>query len=85
MAGKSVLGLLLIPKPSTPQAREIDQVEIFYDAATLLPVGIHLTGTNGDRKTVLLLDLRRNEGIDESTLSIEQPDGFNVDVIPWRD
>jgi len=85
LAGKSVLGLLLVPKPSTTQAREIDQVEIFYDAATLLPVGIHLTETNGDRKTVLLRNLRRNEGIDESTLSIEQPDGFDVDVIPWRD
>ncbi len=83
LAGKSVRGLLLVPRASTPQAREIAQVEIFYDSATLLPVGINLTETNGDRKTVLLRKLRRNEGIDESTLSIEQPEGFNVDVIPW--
>ena len=85
LTGKSVLGLLLVPRPSTPQAREIVQVEIFYDSVTLLPVGIHLTETNGDRKTVLLRNLRRNEGIDEASLSIEQPDGFAVDVIPWRD
>ncbi len=85
LAGKSVRGLLLVPRASTPQAREIARVEIFYDSATLLPVGINLTETNGDRKTVLLRKLRRNEGIDEATLSIEQPDGFDVDVIPWRD
>ena len=85
LTGKSVLGLLLVPRPSTPQAREIVQVEIFYDSVTLLPVGIHLTETNGDRKTVRLRNLRRNEGIDEASLSIEQPDGFAVDVIPWRD
>jgi len=85
LADKSVLGLLLVPRPSTAQAREIVQVEIFYDSVTLLPIGIHLTETNGDRKTVRLRHLRRNEGIDEATLSIEQPDGFDVDVYPWRD
>ena len=83
LADKSVEGLLLVPRATTPQAREIVQVEIFYDSVTLLPVGINLTETNGDRKIVRLRDLRRNEGIDESTLSIEQPEGFNVDVIPW--
>jgi hypothetical protein len=85
LAGKPVEGLKLVPRPSTPQAREIAEVEIFYDAATLLPLGIVLTETNGNRKTVLLRHLKRNRGIDESKLSIEEPDpkDWQIDVRPW--
>ncbi len=85
LAGKPVEGLKLVPLPSTPQAKEIAEVEIFYDAATLLPLGIVLTETNGDRKTVMLRQLERNQGIDESKLSIEEPDPaqWQIDVRPW--
>ena len=86
LAGKPVEGLKLVPRPSTPQADEIVDVEIFYDAATLLPLGIVLTETNGDRKTVMLRHLKRNQGIDESKLSIEEPDpkDWQIDVRPWH-
>jgi len=85
LADKAVEGLKLVPRPSTPQAEEIAEVEIFYDAATLLPLGIVLTETNGDRKTVMLRHIKRNEGIDESKLSIEAPDpkDWQIDVRPW--
>jgi len=85
LEGRKVEGLKLVPRPSTPQAKEIAEVEIFYDAATLLPVGIVLTETNGNRKTVMLRHLKRNEGIDESKLSIEEPDPaqWQIDVRPW--
>ena len=85
LAGKQVEGLKLVPRPMTPQAKEIAEVEIFYDAATLLPVGIVLTETNGNRKTVMLRHLKRNQGIDESKLSIEEPDPaqWQIDVRPW--
>ncbi len=85
LAGKPIEGLKLVPRPSTPQAKEIAEVEIFYDAATLLPVGILLTETNGDRKTVMLRHLKRNQGIDESKLSIGEPDPakWQIDVRPW--
>ncbi len=85
LAGKPVEGLKLVPLPSTPQAKEIAEVEIFYDAATLLPLGIVLTETHGDRKTVMLRQLERNQGIDESKLSIEEPDPaqWQIDVRPW--
>ena len=85
LAGKPVEGLKLVPRPMTPQAKEIAEVEIFYDAATLLPVGIVLTETNGNRKTVMLRHLKRNQGIDESKLSIEEPDPaqWQIDVRPW--
>lgn len=85
LADKSVEGLRLVPRPGTPQAKEIAEVEIFYDSATLLPMGIALTETGGNRKTVLLRNLERNEGIDESKLSIEEPDPkeWQIDVRPW--
>jgi len=85
LEGRKVEGLKLVPRPSTPQAKEIAEVEIFYDAATLLPVGIVLTETTGNRKTVMLRHLKRNEGIDESKLSIEEPDPaqWQIDVRPW--
>jgi hypothetical protein len=85
LADKAVEGLKLVPRPSTPQAREIADIEIFYDTATLLPLGIVLTEISGQRKTVMLRNLQRNQGIDESKLSIEQPDPkqWQIDVRPW--
>ncbi len=88
LASRAVDGLLLVPKPGSAQAGDFEQVELFYDRDTALPVGICLTETNGDRKTVILRDLRRNRGVDEAKLSIEEPDaraGWNVDITPWQE
>ncbi len=88
LAGRDVDGLLLVPKPNTPQAQDFERAEIFYDRQSLLPVGVSLTEANGDRKTVILTDLKRDAGVDESKLSIEEPDardGWRKDVEPWKD
>jgi hypothetical protein len=88
LAGQDVEGLLLVPKPGTPAAEEIAQVELIYDRESLLPVGVSLTEVNGDRKTVILRNLKRNAGVDEDKLSIEEPDaleGWRIDVVPWKD
>jgi hypothetical protein len=87
LADRDVDGLLLKPKPGTPQADEFEQAEIFYDRESLLPVGVSVTEANGDRKTVILTNLRRDAGVDESKLSIEEPDaldGWRIDVEPYR-
>jgi hypothetical protein len=90
---ENVEGLTLIPRPGTEEAKDFSRVEIFYDKATLLPVGVSTFGAEEvvagerDRKTVLLFDAKRNEGVDESKLSIETPDaatGWRIDVRPWK-
>jgi outer membrane lipoprotein-sorting protein len=86
LAGRDVDGLLLVPKPDTPQAKEFERAEIFYDRESLLPVGVSVTEANGDRKTVILTNLKRDAGVDESKLSIEEPDaldGWRIDVEPF--
>ena len=87
LGDRPVDGLLLVPRPQTPEADEIDHVEVFYDRETLLPVGILLVEVEGDRKMVILQDPRANEGVDEQKLSIEDPDprdGWNIDIRPWK-
>jgi len=86
LADRDVEGLLLMPKPDTPQADEFERAEVFYDRKSLLPVGVSVTEANGDRKTVILTNLKRDAGVDESKLSIEEPDaldGWRIDVEPY--
>ncbi len=88
LAGKKTDGLLLVPRPDTAGADEFTQVELFYDRDTSLPVGVCMIETNGNRKTVLLTNVKRNAGVDETKLSIEEPDardGWHIDITPWRD
>lgn len=85
----NVDGVLLTPKPGTNEARDYQRVEIFYDRATLLPVGINAIETNDDRKTVKLTDLQRNSKLDEMSLKkldIAEPDPkkWKVTIEPWR-
>lgn len=87
---QNVHGLLLTPKAGTPEAKEFTQVELFYDQATNLPIGINAIEKNGDRKTVRLSDVQRNVMLDEAQLkklSVETPDpgaGWDVDVRAWK-
>ncbi len=87
LEGMTVEGLRLIPKPGTPEAKDVERLELFYDSATLLPAAISMTESGGDRKTVLLRNTRRNAGIDESRLDIHDPDPreWRIDVRPWRE
>ena len=86
---QNVDGLLLTPRPNVPEARDYQRVEIFYDRATSLPVGINAVETNDDRKTVKLTDLRRNPAMDEAMLKkldIAEPDArtWRIDIRPWK-
>ncbi len=87
LGDRPVEGMLLVPRPDAPEAKDIARVEVFYDSKTLLPVGISVEETNGDRKTVILTKLRRNEGIDPDKLNIQEPDPreWDIDVRPWQE
>jgi hypothetical protein len=85
----NVEGVLLTPREGAPEARDYQRVEIFYDRATLLPVGINAIEVNDDRKTVKLTDVARNPQLDAAAirkLSIAEPDPRKWDVViePWR-
>jgi hypothetical protein len=85
---QNVQGLLLVPKPGTAEAEEFTTVELFYDKATLLPVGIIAVEKAGDRKIIRLSDIKRNPALDEAALAqlnIEEPDPreWRIDVRPW--
>ena len=79
-------GLLLRPRPATDLAREVERLELFYDTATLIPVGVLVLDRNGDRKTVALRDLAVNKGIDAGLLQVNEPNPaqWQIDVRPWR-
>jgi outer membrane lipoprotein-sorting protein len=88
LAGRPVDGLRLVPRPGTPPAEEFLHAELFYDRESLLPIGVSVTEINGDRKMVVLSKLKRNAGVDEKKLSIEEPDardGWRIDIEPWAE
>ncbi len=80
-------GLLLVPRPGTQEAKDIRQAEIFYDPKLLLPIGLCLTETSGDRKTVVLRNPKRNQGVDEGLLKVVEPDPkeWRIVVEPFRE
>ena len=83
-------GVSLTPKPGTREAEDFTKVELFYDRQTLLPVGMHTAEVNGDRKTVRLLDVKRNSPLNADQmgkLDIKEPDArtWRIDVRPWAD
>ncbi|MGI9013404.1 MAG: hypothetical protein ACR2GY_04050, partial [Phycisphaerales bacterium] len=66
-------------------AEEFTRVELFYDAATLLPAGIRAFKGNGDIDTAIFLKPQRNAGVDPALLdtSIPTEPGWRVDVREW--
>jgi len=77
-------GMRLIPREGTAIAQDYARIDLFYDRATRLPVGVNAIAVNGNRKTARLGDLRRNPVLspDElAALDIEVPKGdWHVDV-----
>ncbi len=95
LTDRDVQGMVLFPKPNTPEAETFQRVELFYDRETMLPIGINAVAADAidpsdpnsrNRKMVLLSDLKRNEGVDEAILSIEEPDKreWDIDIRPWE-
>jgi hypothetical protein len=80
-----VWGLTLVPRAGTTEAEDFEKITVFYDRATLLPAGIDVVRTGGEREQVLLLSPVRNGGVDESVLDTTVPEsGWRVDIRPWR-
>jgi len=80
-------GLKLIPKADTAAAEDVERIDVFYDRATRLPVGVNLIETNGDRKTARLDNVKRNPALGEvdlAKLSITEPDPtqWHIDIRP---
>lgn len=85
----NVDGLRLDPKDGTEEAEEYQQVDLFYDRTTRLPVGIIAVLTNDNRKIVRLQSVQHNPKLTDEQkqrLSIEtpDPDEWAIDVRPWR-
>jgi hypothetical protein len=95
----NVQGLRLTPRPGTSEAEDYLHVDIFYDDATLLPVGVEAIERQqlepGDdplgrgRKTVLLANLARNPELSAEqvdALAIREPDGrdWKIVITPWE-
>ncbi len=84
----AVDGLRLVPHPGTPEAKDFDRIDLFYDRVTRLPVGINLVEPNGDRKTARLDAVVRNPELTVASLrriSIALPEDaseWHVDVRP---
>ncbi len=87
--GEAVDAIRLVPYPESPEARDFASIDLFYDRATNLPVGILAIEPNGDSKTVLLSEPVRNPVLDDEMrrkLDITDPDPalWKVDIQPWR-
>jgi hypothetical protein len=87
---QQVDGLRLVPKPGTPMAKETEQVEVWYDRATLLPRGLTLRQRTGDRTAVLLLKPTRNAGLNAEerellTMPVLDPAEWAIEIRRWSD
>lgn len=83
------VGVRLVPKPGTALAEDCSFIELFYDRATLAPLGIRVLRPNGNRDTVLLRRPKVNGEMGEpqrSLLLLEPPDpaAWAYDVRPLR-
>jgi hypothetical protein len=91
LAERSLVGLRLTPLDDSSEGKTWRFVDIFYDADTLLPVGIEVHESNGDRRTIILSNERRNPELSgEETLRLtvdppDQGDGWMIDRRSWKD
>lgn len=86
---ENVDGLRLVPKPGTPEARDFQHVDLYYDRAHRLPVGIQTLHTNDDRKIIRLSNLEHNpqltqQQLDQLSIQTPDPQSWAIDIRPWR-
>lgn len=76
-------GIRLVPRPGTPMAEDVSELELFYDRATGIPLGVRVT-KGAKLETVLLSQIARDPEFTEdeqSRLSLEPPgEGWSVDI-----
>jgi hypothetical protein len=88
--GAAVDGLRLVPKADSRFAKDVSRVDVFYDRATRLPVGVEVVERNGDKKIARLEEPARNAAIAPELLArldvtTPPPEGWRIDVSPWED
>ncbi len=85
---RDVIGLHLIPRAGWNESKDWAHVNLWYDCATWLPVGVVAVETNGDTRRIRLASVERHDRVPEeaeSLLSIKPPgEGWSVDVQPWK-
>jgi hypothetical protein len=83
--GRPLAGLALRPKPGAAD-RDLRDAVVWYDAETLVPVGVEASRANG-RTTVVLRSATVNGGLDDAqrallTLAAGATEGWRVDERP---
>lgn len=79
---RDTVQLLLVPKPGTPEARDFDEVRLWYRRADLLPRMAKTSTPAGAASEVLLINLAANQPITPGVFDVEPPKepGWQVDV-----
>lgn len=85
----TVDGLRLVPKPGLDMAEKVAHVDLFYDRATRLPVGVLVVEKNGNRKTARLDGFLRNPTLtpeQTARLSVDppKPEGWRIEIDRWK-
>lgn len=79
---KGTVQLLLVPRAGTPEARDFDEVRLWYRVSDLLPRMAKTSTPAGAESEVLLINLVANQAIAPSVFDVEPPReaGWQVDV-----
>jgi hypothetical protein len=74
--------LLLIPKPGTTEARDFDEVRLWYRTTDLLPRLARTSTPAGAASEVLLINLAQNQTLPPGVFDVEPPKepGWQVDI-----
>jgi len=82
-----VQGVVLTPKKGSGVDEDFEEVRVWYDTRTFVPMGVVARLKGGDIKTVLLRQVVRNGGLDAASsamLDRTVPEGWQQDRRPWR-
>ncbi len=81
-----LVGLQLRPLANTPEADEWSHIDLWYDRATWLPVGVEATEHNGDVRRIRLTSASRNAPLEQSDqgvlVALSPIKDWTVDVRP---
>ena len=85
LAERGVDGIHLVPRPGSGSDTEYQSVDIFFDRASRLPVGVRATEKNGNIQSLRLDDVVVNPTIDEETLAgmsmaVPDPRSWTIDI-----
>ena len=66
--GRTVVGLRIVPRDDVPTADDFKHVDLWYDTANWLPVGVAMLDEEGNTRRLRLSDARVNPELDEEQL-----------------